>query len=134
VSQGFTTATELMTCHVLEDPASPTPVEGYVVAFAAFYESRFGVQSYQFLHLLLKYSGLELHHQAPSRILLIMAFLTLSDAFMGIDPHFDMWNHFFTSGSHGARAWKWRFWVVWSSMLNPGMASIPTLTFPCPSI
>jgi hypothetical protein len=100
------TAAELMTCHVLEDPASPTPVEGYVVAFAAFYESRFGVQSHQFLCLLLKYSGLELHLQAPSRILLIMAFLTLSDAFMGIDPHFDLWNHFF------------HVWLPWGSSME----------------
>jgi hypothetical protein len=35
------TAMELATCRVPEDPASPTPVEGYVVTFAAFYERRF---------------------------------------------------------------------------------------------
>jgi hypothetical protein len=38
VSQGFMTAAELATCHVPEDPTSPTPVEGYVVTFVAFYE------------------------------------------------------------------------------------------------
>jgi hypothetical protein len=28
--------TEVTTCHVPEDPASPAPVEGYVVAFVTF--------------------------------------------------------------------------------------------------
>jgi hypothetical protein len=46
VSQGFMTATELATCHVPEDPASPTPVEGYVVTFVAFYERGIDVPSH----------------------------------------------------------------------------------------
>jgi hypothetical protein len=36
-------AVELATCCVPDDVASPTLVEGYVVAFAAFYEQEFGV-------------------------------------------------------------------------------------------
>jgi hypothetical protein len=31
-------ATELATCRVPEDPAFPTPAEGYVVTFVEFYE------------------------------------------------------------------------------------------------
>jgi hypothetical protein len=37
---------ELVTCRILEDPASPTLAEGYVVAFAAFYERGFVVPSH----------------------------------------------------------------------------------------
>jgi hypothetical protein len=37
---------ELTTYYVLRDAVSPTPVEGYVVAFMAFYERRFGVPSH----------------------------------------------------------------------------------------
>jgi hypothetical protein len=38
MSQGFMTAAELMTCCLPDDPTPPMPVEGYVVAFAPFYE------------------------------------------------------------------------------------------------
>jgi hypothetical protein len=31
-------AAELVACRVLEDPAFPMPVEGYMVSFVAFYE------------------------------------------------------------------------------------------------
>jgi hypothetical protein len=36
----------------------------------------------------------------PSGILHIVAFVTLCEAYMGIEPHFDLWNYFF-------RAWLW---------------------------
>jgi hypothetical protein len=37
------TAVELATYHVSEDPASPAPTGGYMVAYMAFYERGFGV-------------------------------------------------------------------------------------------
>jgi hypothetical protein len=79
-------AVELTTCCVLEDPASPVPLEGYVVAFATFYERWFGVPSHKFFCMLLKYYGLELHYLIPLGILHIMTFVTLCEALMGIDP------------------------------------------------
>jgi hypothetical protein len=66
-----------------------------MMAFMAFYDRRFGVPSHQFLHSLLQYYGLDLHNLTPSGILHILAHVTLCEAFMGIDPYFDMWNHYF---------------------------------------
>jgi hypothetical protein len=43
-------AAKLVAYHVLEDPAFPAPVEGYMVSFVAFYEWRFGTPSHRFLH------------------------------------------------------------------------------------
>jgi hypothetical protein len=37
---------EFMTCRVLEDPTSPAMAEGYVMAFAVFYEQGFSVPSH----------------------------------------------------------------------------------------
>jgi hypothetical protein len=68
-----------------------------VVAFTAFYERGFGVPSHRFLRSLLQYYGMELHHLTPSGILHIMTFVTLCEAYMGIDPHFSQWNHLFRS-------------------------------------
>jgi hypothetical protein len=90
ISQGYMTATELATCRALADPASPASMGGYVVACAAIYEPGFGVPSHRFFCLLLQFYGLELHHLTPSGILHIAAFVTLCEAFMGIEPHFDL--------------------------------------------
>jgi hypothetical protein len=46
-------------------------------------------------HYLLQYYNLELHHLTPSGILHITAFVTLCKTYMGIEPHIDLWNHFF---------------------------------------
>jgi hypothetical protein len=93
--QGFLMVAELTACHVLEDPALPTPTGGYVVSFMAFYERGFCMPLHQFLHSLLQYYGLELHYLTPSGVLHIPAFVTLCEAYLGIDPDCDLWNYFF---------------------------------------
>jgi hypothetical protein len=47
------------------------------------------------LRSLLQFYGLELHHLNPSGILHILAFVILCEAYMGIEPHFNLWNYFF---------------------------------------
>jgi hypothetical protein len=89
------TATELATYRIPKDPTSPALVEGYVVSFMAFYERGFRVPSHQFLCSPLQHYCLELHNLAPLGILHIAAFMTLCEAYMGIDSHFDLWNYFF---------------------------------------
>jgi hypothetical protein len=89
------TVAELVTYRVSEDPASPTPAEGYVVSFAAFYEWGFGVPLHQSLRSLLHHYCLELHNLTPLGILHIAAFVTLCEIYLGIDPHFDLENYFF---------------------------------------
>jgi hypothetical protein len=95
VSQGFMMVAKLSTYHMLKDPASPAPAEGYMVTFAAFYGWGFSVSSHRFLYSLLQYYGLEVHHLTPSGILHIMTFVTLCEAYMRIEPYFDLRNHFF---------------------------------------
>jgi hypothetical protein len=78
-----------------QGPCISSPGGGYVVVCAAFYERGFGVPSHRFLCSLLQFYGLELHHLNPLGILYIATFVTLCKAFMGIEPHFDLWNYFF---------------------------------------
>jgi hypothetical protein len=66
-----------------------------VVSFMTFHERGFGVPPHQFLHSLLWYYGLELHHLTPSRVLHITVFVTLCEAYLGIDPDLDLWKYFF---------------------------------------
>jgi hypothetical protein len=95
VKNGFMTAVELEACRMPEDPAFPTPVEGYMVSFTVFYEQGFGMPPHQFLCSLLRYYGLKLHHLTPSGALHISAFMTLCEAYLGIGPKYDMWKYFF---------------------------------------
>jgi hypothetical protein len=93
VKQGFMAAAELAAYHVPEDPTFPTPMKGNMVSFVAFYERGFSTPSHRFLHLLLCHYGLELHHLTPLGVLHIVAFVTLCEAYLGIDPEFDLWNY-----------------------------------------
>jgi hypothetical protein len=103
------TTAELATCRVLEDPASPILAGGYIVPCAAFYEWGFDVPSHQFLRSLLQFYCLELQHLIPLGILHVAVFVTLCEAYMGIEPT--------SSVSRYNKAWarKWRLWVVWIS-------------------
>jgi hypothetical protein len=94
------TATELATCLVPVGPGSLAPVEGIIVVCAAIYERRFGLSSHQFLISLLWSYCLELHHLTPLGILHIAAFITLCEAYIGIEPPLNLRNHFFE-----ARLW-----------------------------
>jgi hypothetical protein len=90
MSQGFMTVAELVTCRMHEDPVSPTLAEGYMVPFLAFYEWGFGVSLHRFFRSLLQHYHMELYNLTPSGVLHIVAFVTLCEAYMGIDPHFDL--------------------------------------------
>jgi hypothetical protein len=87
VSQGYMITEELATCCVAEDPRSLIPVRGYVVACVAFYEQGFGAPLHQFLRSLMLSYGLGILH--------MMAFMTLCEAFIGIESHFNLWSYFF---------------------------------------
>jgi hypothetical protein len=95
VKNGFMVAPELEVCHVLEDLAFLAPAEGYMVSFVAFYERGFDMPPHRFLCLLLRYYGLELHHLTPSGVLHIATFMTLCEAYLGIDLEHDLWKYFF---------------------------------------
>jgi hypothetical protein len=55
------------------------------------------VPPHRFLCSLLQFYDLEPHHLTPSGILHMAAFVTLCKAYMGIDPHFNLWNYFFSA-------------------------------------
>jgi hypothetical protein len=129
VSQGDMIAVKLATCRVPTDPASLPPVGGYIVACVAFYERGFGVPSHRFLCSLLQFYGLELHHLTPSGILHMVAFMTLCEAYMGIEPHFKCGTISFAPGYVKARTQKQRCWAVWTSLSDPGPELIPTSIF-----
>jgi hypothetical protein len=53
---------------------------------------------------LLWYYSLELHHLTPSRVLHITAFVTLCEAYLGIEPELDLWKYFYVWCSQDPKA------------------------------
>ena len=72
------------------------PPEGYVISFTIFHEQGFAVPAHRFLRGLLDYYQVELQHLIPNGVQHMAAFIALCEGFLGIDPHFDLWWHFFT--------------------------------------
>jgi hypothetical protein len=58
----------------------------------------------------------------------IDSFATLCEAYMGIEPHFDLWNYFFCTRLWGGVG------AVWTSWSDPGQESIHTSAFQCPTL
>jgi hypothetical protein len=84
VSMDYLIVSEFATSLVLVDPVCPTPVKGYIVVCAVFYEWGFGVPSHRFLRSLLRSYGLELDHLTPLRILHMAAFVTMCEPILGL--------------------------------------------------
>jgi hypothetical protein len=68
------------------DHREPTPPEGYVVSFMAFYERGFGVLVSPFMRALLHYCKVELHHLAPNSISQATIFMAVCEGYLGMEP------------------------------------------------
>ncbi|TVU16846.1 hypothetical protein EJB05_37003, partial [Eragrostis curvula] len=73
----------------------PDPPDGYVVSVANFHNRRFGMPAHPFFRGLLHYYQVELHHLDPDSIGHIAGFITMCEAYLGNDPHFNLWRYFF---------------------------------------
>jgi hypothetical protein len=91
----FMSVAELEACWVTKDPALLAPMERYVMSFTAFYERGLEVPPHPFLRSLLWYYDLKLQYLTPSRVMHIAVFVTLCEAYLGVDPDLDLWKYFF---------------------------------------
>jgi hypothetical protein len=134
VKQGFMTAAELVTCRVPEDLAFLAPAEGYMVSFMAFYEQGFDKPSHQFLHSLLRYYSLKLHHLTPSEVLYIAAFMICVRLTWGLTLCLICGITSFAPDYDRPRARKWWPWAMWTSLSNLNLELIPAFTSRCPTL
>jgi hypothetical protein len=75
--------------------AAPSPPPGYVVSFVSFHERGFGVPASHFMRAILHVYGVELHNLSPNSISQAAIFAAVCEGYLGIDPHWDLWTHFF---------------------------------------
>jgi hypothetical protein len=60
------------------------------VLFQDFIERGLGIPTCDFLHGVLFFDGVQLHHLDPDSILDMSIFVHLCEAFLGTEPHFDL--------------------------------------------
>jgi hypothetical protein len=77
--------------------AAPSPPPGYVVSFVSFHERGFGVAASRFMRVILHNYGVELHNLSPNSISQAAIFAAVCEGYLGIDPHWDLWTHFFSA-------------------------------------
>ena len=63
------------------------PWAGEFVSFLSFHEHGLGYPTHWFLHGLLNEWGLELQHLNPTGVLHIAGFVTVCEAFLGMEQH-----------------------------------------------
>ena len=70
------------------------------VVFLPYVLRGLGFPISDFFRGLLYYWGVQLHHLTPNFILHISIFVHLCEAFLGIEPHFDLFQYFFHLKPH----------------------------------
>jgi hypothetical protein len=84
---GFIPSREASRWRLESEGEVPSPRDDKVVMLASFYERRFGLPLHQFVCGLLHFYQLEVQNHHPNVVLHIACFITLCEAFMGINHH-----------------------------------------------
>ena len=78
----------------------PKPPKGFTVMFVAFLFRGLSLPAHEFLRSLLFFYGIQLWQLTPNSILHLSIFITLCEAFLGIDPHWGLWRKIFYVKRH----------------------------------
>ena len=83
---------------------SPAPEEGERVIFRSHLMCGLGLPASGFFRSFLEFHGLQPHHLTPNTVVLLSAFATLCEGFLGVLPTIELWGEFFSSnlGTHVA--------------------------------
>ncbi|KAK1647075.1 hypothetical protein QYE76_064880 [Lolium multiflorum] len=78
----------------------PKPPKGFTVMFAAFLFRGLSLPAHEFLRSLLFFYGIQLWQLTPNSILHLSIFITVCEAFLGIEPHWGLWRKIFYVKRH----------------------------------
>ncbi|KAK1650760.1 hypothetical protein QYE76_068565 [Lolium multiflorum] len=73
----------------------PSPPVGFTVMFMSFLYRGLSLPAHEFLRRLLHVYEIQLWQLTPNSILHLAIFITLCEAFLGIEPHFGLWKKIF---------------------------------------
>ena len=78
-----------------EGEISPAPREGERVVFRAHFIRGFGLPASGFLRLFLEFYHLQPYHLTPNTVMLLAAFVTMCEGYLGILSSIELWGAFF---------------------------------------
>ncbi|KAG8095260.1 hypothetical protein GUJ93_ZPchr0012g20123 [Zizania palustris] len=84
-----------------DDELFPSPDTHEIVVFDSFFSRGFGLLTHPFLHSVLRHYDILLCSRNPNSILHPAIFVHVSEAFLGIEPHFNLFCHSFYLRSLG---------------------------------
>ena len=96
IVKGFLPPKEVVHWRAPEREEFPQPQPDKVVSFLTFRESGLGYPMHWFLRWLLNEWGLELQHLNPTGVLHIAGFITVCEAFLGMEPPTDFFQLLFS--------------------------------------
>jgi hypothetical protein len=96
---GFISASEEDIC-LPGSVTRPKPPKGFTVMFAAFLFRGLSLPAHEFLRSLLFFYGIQLWQLTPNSILHLSIFITVCEAFLGIEPHWGLWRKIFYVKRH----------------------------------
>ena len=77
------------------DEVSPAPEDGERVVFLAHFERGFGLPVSTFFRSFLDFYHLQPHHLGANAIMLLSAFVTLCEGYLGVRPSIGLWARIF---------------------------------------
>jgi hypothetical protein len=95
VKMGLLHNQELSGWRAPEGESYPDPRAGEIVVFEDFFKRGFGILVHPFLQGLLLYYEIGICNLHPNSILLVSTFIHLCEAYVGIEPHFDLFRYLF---------------------------------------
>jgi hypothetical protein len=87
-----------------------------IVVFEDFYCCGFGNPCHPFIRKLCDYYRISICNLHLNYVLLVLIFITLCESFLGIQPHFNLWRHFFCLKKKGGAG---RIQGSWGSLPKP---------------
>ena len=84
-------------CLALAREISPAPEEGERIIFYSHCLCGVGLPASGFFHAFLDFYHLQPHHLTPNTMMLLSAFVTLCEGFLGVLPTIKLWGEFFQS-------------------------------------
>ena len=95
VSQGLLVPRSIIQWRPALGRNRPYENTGKIVAFTSFLERGLGFSCSSFFSGLLRYYRIQLHHLTPNSLVHISIFVHLWEAFLGIEPHFELFYYLF---------------------------------------
>ena len=95
VEEGLLQSKEVVSCVNLDLTLCPMKNVEELVLFQHFMERGLALPASEFLHGMLHFYGIQIHHLTPNSIVHISIFVHLCEAFLCVWPHWDLFHYIF---------------------------------------